>query len=66
MGEESFEMIAIAYFLCNYISGPGDLSLLCFNGLVQERHNSIANALELHLYCANPLVCTVVSLNTAY
>ena len=24
------------------------------NGLVQERHNSIANALELHLSCTNP------------
>ena len=24
------------------------------NGLVQERHNSIANALELCLSCANP------------
>ena len=27
---------------------------LHFNGLVQERHNSIANALELRLSCANP------------
>ena len=25
-----------------------------FDGLVQERHNSIANALELHLSCTNP------------
>ena len=24
------------------------------NGLVQERRNSIANALELHLSCTNP------------
>ena len=24
------------------------------DGLVQERHNSIANALELHLSCTNP------------
>ena len=27
---------------------------LCINGLVQERRNSIANALELHLSCTNP------------
>ena len=26
------------------------------NGLVQERHNSIANALELCLSCTNPLI----------
>ena len=26
------------------------------NGLVQERRNSIANALELGLSCTNPLV----------
>ena len=30
-------------------------SLLEFSGLVQERRNSIANALELHLFCTNPL-----------
>ena len=28
-----------------------------FNGLVQERHNSIANALELHLSYTKPLIC---------
>ena len=26
------------------------------DGLVQERRNSIANALELHLSCTNPLI----------
>ena len=26
------------------------------NGLVQEKRNSIANALELHLSCINPLI----------
>ena len=31
-----------------------------FNGLVQEVHNSIANALELHLSCTNPLICSHV------
>ena len=27
------------------------------DGLVQERCNSIANALELHVSCTNPLIC---------
>ena len=27
------------------------------NGLVQERRNSIANALELRLSCTNPSMC---------
>ena len=31
-----------------------DLSRACNNGLVQERRNSIANALELRLSCTNP------------
>ena len=30
------------------------------NGLVQERHNSIANAMELHLSCTNPLLYAVL------
>ena len=29
---------------------------LHFDELVQERHNFIANALELHLSCTNPLI----------
>ena len=28
-----------------------------FDGLVQQRHNSSANALELRLSCTNPSVC---------
>ena len=28
------------------------------DGLVQERRNSIANALELHLSCTNPSICS--------
>ena len=28
-----------------------------FNGLVQEKRNSIANALELRLSCTNPSIC---------
>ena len=35
-----------------YKSGPIDH----VDGLVQERHNSIANALELRLCCTNPLM----------
>ena len=31
------------------------LAKLLFDGLVQERRNSIANALELRLSCTNPL-----------
>ena len=30
------------------------------DGLVQERRNSIANALELRLYCINPSICSNV------
>ena len=30
---------------------------LWINGLVQQKHNSIANALELRLACTNPSVC---------
>ena len=32
------------------------MSVLHINGLVQERCNSIANALELHLSCAHPSI----------
>ena len=31
-------------------------SKTCVDGLVQERRNSIANALELHLSCTNPSI----------
>ena len=31
------------------------------DGLVQERCNSIANALELHLSCTNPLILDLVA-----
>ena len=34
-----------------------------FNGLAQERHNSIANALELHLSCTNPSIWSQFSPN---
>ena len=33
----------------------GKLQKLQINGLVQERRNSIANALELCLSCINPI-----------
>ena len=35
--------------------GPG-IAHVHIDGLVQERCNSIANALELHLSCTNPLI----------
>ena len=35
---------------------------LHFNGLVQERRNSIANALELRLSCANPSIYGCISI----
>ena len=31
--------------------------MLHINGLVQERRNSSANALEFRLSCTNPLIC---------
>ena len=47
-----------------------DIGLMSFNcnphlhndGLVQERCNSIANALELRLSCTNPSICPLVIL----
>ena len=33
------------------------------DGLVQERHNSIANALELRLSCTKPPICWILSPN---
>ena len=50
------------YYLCAdpIYDGPQfTYSLLCLqiNELEQERCNSIANALELHLFCTNPLTC---------
>ena len=35
------------------------------DGLVQERHNSIAKALELRLSCTNPLICSPVKNDSA-
>ena len=34
--------------------------------LMQETHNSIANALELHLSCTNPSICVIVLLWTMF
>ena len=34
---------------------------LYIDGLVQERHNSIANTLELHLSCTSPSICGAFS-----
>ena len=35
-----------------------------FDGLVQERRNSIANALELHLSCTNPSTSSEIKQQT--
>ena len=35
------------------------------NGLVQERCNSIANALDLHLSCTNPSMSAIICITTA-
>ena len=35
------------------------MQLYHIDGLVQERRNSIANALEVHLSCTNPSICTM-------
>ena len=53
-----------------YLLDMGDLNdsliPLCphIDGLVQERCNSIANALELHLSCTNPLMLSYFMLLT--
>ena len=36
--------------------------MLYINGLVQEKCNSIANALDLRLSCTNPLICCLLTL----
>ena len=54
-----------SYIQCEYIfilaevnSDLDDVSCLHIDGLVQERRNSIANALELRLPCTNPSIYT--------
>ena len=37
---------------------------LDINGLVKERRNSIANALELRLSCTNPWICKLAKYDT--
>ena len=41
---------------CKYVLSHWLNKMWCIYGLVQERHNSIANALELHLSCTNPSI----------
>ena len=38
----------------------GHFIIIHVDGLVQERRNSTANALELHLSCINPSMCDLV------
>ena len=41
--------------------GVHELNLYHINWLVQERRNSIANALELRLSCTNPSICSCIA-----
>ena len=43
-------------------------SLLCtyIDGLMQERCDSIANTLELHLSCTNPSICEILLSSSLY
>ena len=48
--------------MCTYFMGYTLLEFIGYmDGLVQERHNSIANALELCLPCTNPWICPIIS-----
>ena len=48
------------FYLCSHDKTKIDEhKALLIDGLVQEICNSIANALELHLSCTNPLICPV-------
>ena len=44
-------------FRQSFMCWPVGISRSHVDGLVQERHNSIANAMELHLSCTNPSMC---------
>ena len=46
------------HLLC-IISKIGYHVCIYFDGLVQERRNAIANALELRLSCTNPSICII-------
>ena len=67
--ENAFEiaisrMLAITFFRPQCLCGQGisshdidQIFTVHIDGLVQERRNSIANALELRLSCTNPSIC---------
>ena len=48
------------------INSNWSLHDFCIDGLVQERCNSIANALELRLSCTNRSICATVPCNPRY
>ena len=48
-------------YIYGYIFFRAPISICHIDGLVQERHNSIANALELRLSCTNPSIWYTVS-----
>ena len=49
-----------------HFPGTSELSIFDIDGLVQEKHNSIANALQLHLSCSNPSIWVSKWLNQDY
>ena len=57
---DSFFLVSTMFYVCHYLClAESDRSryVLCriqIDGLMQERHNSIGNALELRLSCTNP------------
>ena len=57
------DMATLSAFLAICVGKPPTINLwipftdACIDGLVQERRNSIANALELRLSCTNPSMC---------
>ena len=42
-----------------YVSPDKEELANYFDALVQERYNSIADALELCLFCTNPSICNI-------
>ena len=50
---------ALAFLLFDQKNQYLQQTIYHLDGLVQERHNFIANTLELHLSCTNPLILSL-------
>ena len=59
----SFRQCATPHFCLSHHYYSSVQSIRDSDGLVQERRNSIANALELRLSCTNPSICFVLVRN---